>query len=36
MPVFPERVDVEFEHVMEVAFVSIKERGADAKSFTRR
>jgi hypothetical protein len=34
MPVFPERVDVEFERVIEVAFVSIKERGGDANSFT--
>jgi hypothetical protein len=34
--VFPERIDVEFERVMEVAFVPIKERGADVNSFTRR
>jgi hypothetical protein len=34
--VFPERIDIEFERIMEVAFVSIKERGADANSFARR
>jgi hypothetical protein len=33
---FPERIDVEFERVMEVAFASIKERGADANSIARR
>ena len=32
----PERIDVEFERVMEVAFVSIQEPGSDANSFARQ
>ena len=32
----PERIDLECERVMQVAFVSIKERGADTNSLARR